>query len=91
MTNDQMNFAKVILAGILFIGYYLIIILAFFVGIPPEGANIVLQGIAVVGPIIGMVAANMFPKNEDRTADDQKTITTLVDKVPPVTTHSEEV
>ncbi len=92
MTNsDIMNVAKVSLAGVLFVGYYIIMIIALFAGIPPGSENIVLQGIAMIGPVIGAVASNMFPKNEDRTEGDQKTITTLVDKVPPTTVPSDQL
>lgn len=90
-TRDYLNFAKVVLAGILFMGYYFIMILAFFAGVPAGSENIILQGIAMIGPVIGAVASNMFPKNEDRAENDAQVITTLADKVPPATVPQESL
>lgn len=84
------NIAKISLAGVLFLGYYIIMACALFVGVPPGSENIILQGIAMIGPVIGAVASNMFPKNEDRTETDQATISTLADKVPPPTVPFED-
>ena len=89
--NDLMNLSKVVLAGILFIGYYVIMVIALFIGVPAGSENIVLQGIAMIGPVIGAVASNMFPKNEDRTRTDSDTISTLADKVPPPTVPPENL
>lgn len=90
-STEVMNVAKVSLAGILFLGYYVIMIIALFIGVPAGSENIILQGIAMIGPVIGAVASNMFPKNEDRTGVDTQTISTLVDKVPPPTVPASEV
>lgn len=89
--NNLMNVGKLALAGVLFVGYYILVIAALFAGVPPGSENIVLQAIAMIGPVIGAVASNMFPKNEDRTHEDGKTIATLVDKVPPQTVPKEEL
>lgn len=88
---DVMNIGKLMLAGILFLGYYVLVALALFIGVPPGSENIALQAIAMIGPVIGAVASNMFPKNEDRSHEDGKTIATLVDKVPPQTVAKEDM
>lgn len=84
------NLAKIGLAAVLFIGYYIVMVMSLFIGVPPGSENIILQGIAMIGPVIGAVASNMFPKNEDRTETDQATISTLADKVPPPTVPPED-
>lgn len=90
-SKDIFNLCKIGLAGILFLGYYVLIGIAAINGVPTGGENIILQGIAMIGPVIGAVASNMFPKNEDRTEGDQQTISTLADKVPPPTVPASEV
>lgn len=78
--DDWLNLFKSALAALLFMGYLAIVAASLVIAVPPTSENIVLQGLAVLGPIIGVIASNMWPKGNDT---DRNTIQSLVDKVPP--------
>lgn len=81
-TNDWLNLGKFILAGLIFLGYFLILILAMVLTLPENSGTIVLQGLAVLGPVIGGIAYSLWPKGSDQ---DKQTISDLASKVPPLT------
>ena len=81
-TNDWLNLGKFILAGLIFIGYFLILILSMVLTLPENSGTIVLQGLAVLGPVIGGIAYSLWPKGNDQ---DRQIINDLANKVPPIT------
>lgn len=81
-TNDWLNLGKFVLAGLIFMGYFLILILSMVLTLPENSGTIVLQGLAVLGPVIGGIAYSLWPKGSDQ---DKQTISDLASKVPPLT------
>lgn len=81
-TNDWLNLGKFLLAAFLFAGYFLILILSMVLTLAADAGTIVLQGLAVLGPVIGAVAGSIWPRGNDQ---DKQTISDLASKVPPLT------
>lgn len=85
---DWFNLAKVGLAGLLFVGFMGLGYLAY---INPElndnQQGVILQVIGTLGPVVAVIAYNMWPKGNDT---DKATISALADKVPPFTGEAKE-
>lgn len=85
---------KFIFGTIIILGYMVGWLITGFVGMTAEQAQLFAQGLATLGPVVGMIAASIWKFAKDELEDRKnlsQTITTLADKAPPVTVPIEDL
>lgn len=85
---------KFIFGTIIILGYMVGWLITGFVGMTPEQAQLFAQGLATLGPVVGMIAASIWKFAKDELEDRKtlsQTITTLADKAPPSTVPFEDL
>ena len=93
-TDSWIKSDKFVFGLIIILGYMVGWLLTGAIVMTPEQAQLYSQGLATLGPVVGMIAASIWKFAKDELEERKNlshTITTLADKAPPVTVPIEEL
>lgn len=93
-TDSWFKSDKFIFGMIILLGYMVGWIMTGFLVLTPEQAQLFSQGLATLGPVVGLIAASIWKFGKDELEERKNlshTINTLADKAPPVTVAVEDL
>ena len=93
-TDSWFKSDKFIFGMIILLGYMIGWVMTGFIVLTPEQAQLFSQGLATLGPVVGLIAASIWKFGKDELEERKNlshTINTLADKAPPVTVAVEDL
>jgi hypothetical protein len=93
-TEDWFKSDKFIFGIVILLGYMIGWAMTGVLVLTPEQAQLFSQGLATLGPVVGLIAASIWKFGKDELEERKNlshTINTLADKAPPVTVPIEEL
>lgn len=93
-TSSWFKSDKFIFGIVILLGYMVGWLLTGFIYMSPEQAQLFSQGLATLGPVVGLIAAAIWKFGKDELEERQslaQTNSVLADKIPPATVPKEEL